>query len=173
MATAVAVEVAVEADVRIVTEAGQSHVRRAIEKRRLFLLGQMNTAMNTEKKPQDFESVLSGQAFAGLKALFSSLTSDRQALQVAVNETNSYEELLARLGYRMVVTKQIHVQDAYSRVGRAGGIKTVLPYNDIPTQSSMPTLVNFDSTVTVTPRSADFFNKMLTELKSALRAAQG
>jgi hypothetical protein len=55
------------------------------------------------------------------------------------------------------LTKQIHVQDAFSRIGSAGGIKAVLPYYDIPTQRSLPTLVNFDSTVTATPESAGFF----------------
>ena len=85
-----------------------------------------------------------------------------------MNGANSYEELLARLGYRITLTRQIHVQDAYTRVGSAGGIRTVLPYHDIPTQSSFPTLVNFDSTVTTTPKSAGFFNAMLAALKTQL-----
>jgi hypothetical protein len=55
-------------------------------------------------------------------------------------------------------------------VGRAGGIKAVLPCYDIPTQSSVPTLVNFDSTVTTTPKSAGFFNQMLAALKVQLRS---
>jgi hypothetical protein len=38
----------------------------------------------------------------------------------------------------------------------------------IPTQSALPTLVNFDSTVTVTPKSAAFFNALLAELKRQL-----
>jgi hypothetical protein len=44
----------------------------------------------------------------------------------------------------------------------------VLPYFDVPTQSALPTLVNFDSTVTVTPKSASFFNGLLAELKRQL-----
>jgi hypothetical protein len=87
-----------------------------------------------------------------------------------VEGANSYEELITRLGYRMVLTKQIHIQDCYSRLGPAGGIKDVLPYHDVPTQSSLPTLVNFDSTVTATPKSAGFFNQMLTALKTQLKA---
>jgi len=79
---------------------------------------------------------------------------------------------LAKLGYCITLTKQIHVQDAYSRVGSAGGIKAVLQYHDIPSQSSLPTLVNYDSTVTATPKSAAFFDKMLTVLKTQL-SAQG
>src|SRR6266404_3314531 len=39
--------------------------------------------------------------------------------------------LLGRLGYRLVFTKQIHVQDCYSRVGREGGIRAVLPYHEL------------------------------------------
>jgi hypothetical protein len=44
----------------------------------------------------------------------------------------------------------------------------VLPYHDIPTQSSLPTLVNFDSTVTTTPKSSAFFNQQLMLLKRQL-----
>jgi hypothetical protein len=74
------------------------------------------------------------------------------------------------LGYRLTLTKQIHVQDAYSRLGSAGGVKAVLPYHDIPSQSSLPTLLNYDSTVTATPKSADFFDKLLAALKTQLSA---
>jgi hypothetical protein len=66
----------------------------------------------------------------------------------------------------MTLVPQIHVQDAFSRLGRAGGIKAVLPYYDIPTQRSLPTLVNFDSTVTATSESAAFFNRMLATFKA-------
>ena len=44
----------------------------------------------------------------------------------------------------------------------------MLPYFDVPTQSALPTLVNFDSTVTVTPKSATYFNGLLAELKRQL-----
>jgi len=123
-----------------------------------------------EARQQKFERVLAREPFKGLKAVLDSLSPDREALCEGVNGTNSYEELLARLGYRLTLTPQIHVQDAYSRVGLSGGIKTVLPYHDIPTQSSLPTLVNIDSTVTATPKSASFFNGMLAALKSQLSA---
>jgi hypothetical protein len=126
-----------------------------------------NTVMT---KQQNFERVLSCEPFKGLKAILDNLSSDREALCEGVNGTNSYEELVARLGYRITFTKQIHVQDAYSRVGPGGGIKAVLSYHDIPTQSSLPTLVNFDSTVTTTPKSAGFFNAMLAALKTQLSA---
>src|SRR5712671_3866829 len=115
------------------------------------------------------ESVLSREPFKGLKGILDSLGSDREALCEGVHKANSYEELLQGLGYRVTVTKQIHVADCYSRVGPAGGIKAVLPYHDIPTQSSLPTLVHFDSTVTTTPKSAGFFNEMLAALKGQLR----
>lgn len=123
-----------------------------------------------ETRRQNFERVLSREPFKGLKAILDSLTADREALFEGVNGTNSYEELLVRLGYRITLTQQIHVQDAYSRLGSAGGIKAVLSYHDIPTQSSLPTLVNLDSTVTTTPKSASFFNAMLAALKTQLSA---
>ena len=80
-----------------------------------------------ETRQQNFERVLSGEPFKGLKAILDSLSPDRQELVEGVNGTNSYEELLARLGYRLTLTQQIHVQDAYTRVGLAGSIKAVLP----------------------------------------------
>ena len=103
-----------------------------------------------------------------MRAILDSVCRDREALVDGVKGANSYEELLAKLGYRVTITKQIHIADAYSRTGAAGGIRCVLPYFDVPTQSALPTLVNFDSTVTVTPKSAAFFNRMLAELKRQL-----
>jgi hypothetical protein len=112
------------------------------------------------------EIVLSREPFTGLRAILDSLSRDREMLCSAVSGANSYEDLLAKLGYRITLTRQIHVQDAFSRLGSTGGIKAVLPYYDIPTQSSLPTLVNFDSTVTTTPESAAFFSKMLVALRT-------
>jgi hypothetical protein len=115
---------------------------------------------------RNFERALAREPFTGLRAILDSLSRDRAALSEAVNGANSYEELLKKLGYRITLTKQIHVQDAFSRLGPAGGIKTVLPYYDIPTQRSLPTVVNFDSTVTTTTESAGFFNEMLAALRT-------
>jgi hypothetical protein len=119
-----------------------------------------------EINQQNFDSALSGEAFKGLKAILDSLSPDRQTLCEAVASANSYDEVVAKLGYRITLTPQIHIQDCYSRVGPAGGIKTVLPYYDIPTQGSMPTLVHFDSTITTTPHAARFFNQLFTALKA-------
>jgi hypothetical protein len=127
-----------------------------------------NAGMDT--RGRNFESVLSREPFTGLKAILDSLSRDREALCEAVGGTSSFEALLARLGYRITLTKQIHVQDAFSRLAPAGGIKAVLPYYDIPTQRSLPTLVNFDSTVTLTPESAGFFDKLLAALRTQLIA---
>ncbi len=126
----------------------------------------VNTAVETRQ--QRFERMLSREPFKGLKAILDSVCRDREALCDEVNGTDSYETLMARLGYRLTMTKQIHVADSYSRTGSAGGIRAVLPYFDIPTQSALPTLVNFDSTLTSTPKSAAFFNGMLAELKRQL-----
>ena len=122
----------------------------------------------SETKQQRFERILGLEPFKGLKAIFDSLSREREALCDGVHGANSYEEFLAKVGYRVTMTKQIHVADCYSRTGRAGGIRAVLPYFDIPTQSALPTLVNFDSTVTATPKSAAYFNGLLTELKRQL-----
>lgn len=131
-----------------------------------------STKTDTETKLQNFERVLSRETFKGLKAILDRLSPSREALCEGVNRATSYEDLLSRLGYRITLTQQIHVKDSYSRLGSAGGIKAVLPYHDIPTQSSLPTLVNFDSTVTATPKGAAFFNEMLAILKAQLNAQE-
>jgi hypothetical protein len=120
----------------------------------------------------DFERVLSLEPFKGLKTIIESVSADQAARREAIKGAKSYEELLARLGYRITLTPQIHVQDCYHRLGASGGIKTVLPYYDIPTQSSLPTLINLNSTVTTTPKAAGFFNQMLTALKTQASAPQ-
>ena len=127
-----------------------------------------NTVVETTQ--QRFERILGQEPFKGLKAILDSLSRERVALYDGVHGANSYEELLAKLGYRVTMTKQIHVADSYSRTGPAGGIRAVIPYFDVPTQSALPTLVNFDSTVTLTPKSATFFNGLLAELKRQLGA---
>jgi hypothetical protein len=94
-----------------------------------------------ETGQQRFERILDQAPLKALKAIFNHVCSDRAILYAGVLATNTFEDLLARLGQRLNLTIQIHVQDAYSRLGREGGIKAVLPYYDIPTQSSFPTLV--------------------------------
>ena len=121
-----------------------------------------------ETRQQRFERLLGLEPFKGLKAILDSVARHREALCEAVTGTSSFEELLARLGYRVTVIKQIHVADGYSRTGVGGEIKAVLPYFDIPTQSALPTLVNADSTVTATPKSAAFFNGLLADLRRQL-----
>lgn len=129
-----------------------------------------NTTINpaAQAPPYGVLEILSREPFTGLKAILLNLGSEPAVLQAAIESTRSYEELLQRIGYRVTLTNQIHIQDCYSRLGPSGGIKSVLPYYDIPTGSSLPTLVNLDSTVTTTPKSVAFFNKMLAALKIEL-----
>jgi hypothetical protein len=129
-----------------------------------------NTVLETSQ--ERFERILSREPFKGLKAILDHLSSNRESLCEGVNGTDSYEALLAKLGYRVTVTKQIHVQDCYSRMGPEGGIKAVLPYYDIPTQGSLPTLVNLDSNVTTTAKSAAFFNELFAQLKKELSSRE-
>ncbi len=124
----------------------------------------------TSTRQQRFEPILSSARFEGLKAILERVSADREVLYTWIMATSSYEQLLARLGYKLVLIRQIHVQDSYSRVGPDGGIKAVLPYYDIPTQRSLPTLVNFDSTLTTTANAAAFFEGLLGELRKQLTA---
>jgi len=121
-----------------------------------------------ETTQQKFERILSLDRFKGLKAILDNLRVEREVICDAVSRTNSYPELMAKLGYRVVLTDQLHVQDCYSRLGPAGGIRAVLPYHDMATYSTLVTLVNFDSTLTTTPKSVSFFSDRLAELKTQL-----
>jgi hypothetical protein len=123
----------------------------------------------SETKQQKFERILSLDTFNGLKAILDNLHIDRAVIADGVHSANTYPELLTKLGYGVVIAPQIHVQDCYSRVGQAGGIRAVLPYHDTATYSTLVTLVNFDSTLTTTPKSVGFFGGKLAELKTQLR----
>jgi hypothetical protein len=124
---------------------------------------------NVETAQQRFERVLTQSQFQGLKTIMDCLASDREMLHTIVLGENTYRDLLARLGYQLTIIRQIHVQDCYARVGPKGGIKDVFPYYDIPTQGSMPTVVNLDASVTTTPKSAAFFEALFLEFKRQLR----
>lgn len=117
-----------------------------------------------------FERVLAQPQFEGLKALLDRLSFERATLPGLVLEEGTFDALLTRVGYRLTIVRQIHVQDCYGRLGAAGGIKSVLPYYDIPTQRSLPSLVNLDGTVTATPAAAAFFETLFLELKRQLQA---
>ena len=127
-------------------------------------------ASSSDTAQQKLESILAQPRFEGLKAILDRLSEDRSKLCVDVKGAKDYEDLLARLGYKVTLVKQIHLQDCYSRMTPAGGIKAVLPYNDIPTQSSLPMLVHYDSSVTTTPKAAAFFNAMFADFRKRLDA---
>jgi len=125
----------------------------------------------SETGQQRFERELSRDAFQGLKAILDKLSPDRETLRKWVEAASSYEELLSKLGYKLDLTRQIHVQDCYSRLGQAGGIRAVVPYHDVPTHSAFPVLINFNNTVTITPKGVAFFNEMLVALKRQLKVS--
>jgi len=122
----------------------------------------------SETEQQHFDRILSRDQFKPLKAILNELRMDNSVMRGAIVTTNSYPNFLDKLGYRVVLVKQIHEQDCYSRLGPAGGIRAVLPHYDMATYSTLVTLVNFDSTVTTTPKSADFFSDRLAEFKTQL-----
>jgi len=115
-----------------------------------------------------FDRILSQAEFKPLKAVLDELHIDQAVMRGAIVTTNCYTNFLGKLGYRVVLEKQIHEQDCYSRLGPAGGIRAVLPHHDIATYSTLVTLVNFDSTLTTTPKSIDFYDHQLAEFKTQL-----
>jgi hypothetical protein len=121
-----------------------------------------------ETAQQLFDRILSREEFKPLKAILNELRVDRAVMQGAIVTTNSYVNFLGKLGYRVILVPQIHEQDCYSRLGPAGGIRAVLPHHDTATYSTLVTLVNFDSTVTTTPKSVDFFSDQLAGFKTQL-----
>ena len=126
-----------------------------------------------ETEPQRFERILLRDQFKPLKAVFDNLGTAVPVMQAAIVTTNSYLMFLAKLGYRVIVVKQIHEQDCYSRLGPAGGIRAVVPLHDTATYSTLVTLVNFDSTVTTTPKSVDYYDNQLAEFKINLMNRSG
>ena len=127
-----------------------------------------NSPANSETEQQRFERILSLDQFKPLKAVFDNLGMTVPVMQGAIITTNSYQMFLGKLGYRVILVPQIHEQDCYSRLGPAGGIRAVLPVHDMATYSTLVTLVNYDSTVTTTPKSVDFFCDQLAEFKTQL-----
>jgi hypothetical protein len=127
----------------------------------------------SETEQQRFERILSRDQFKPLKAVFDSLGKPVPAMQGAIITTNSYQNFLGKLGYRIIVVKQLHEQDCYTRLGPAGGIRAVLPLHDMATYSTMVTLVNYDSTLTTTPKSVDFYDDQLARFKTQLMNRSG
>ncbi len=127
----------------------------------------------SETEPQRFDRVLSRAEFKPLKDVFDQLGSDSTTMNAALITTNSYPMFLGKLGYRMVVVKQLHEQDCYTRLGPKGGIRAVLPLHNTATYSTMVTLVNFDSSVTTTPNSVDFYDDQLARFKTRLMNRSG
>jgi hypothetical protein len=121
-----------------------------------------------ETEQHHFDHILSQAEFKPLKAILDELHIDRAVMHGAIVTTNSYPNFLGKLGYRVILMPQIHEQDCYSRLGPAGGIRAVLPHHDTATYSTLVTLVNFDSTLTTTPKSVDFFSNQLAEFKTRL-----
>jgi hypothetical protein len=121
-----------------------------------------------ETEQQLFDRILSQAEFKPLKAVLNELHIDQAVMRGAIVTTNSYPNFLGKLGYRVILMPQIHEQDCYSRLGPDGGIRAVVPHHDVATYSTLVTLVNFDSTLTTTPKSVDFFSDQLAQFKTRL-----
>ncbi len=127
----------------------------------------------SETEQQRFQRILSRPHFKPLKAVFDNLGIAVPLMQGAIITTNSYQIFLGKLGYRVIVVKQLHETDCYSRLGPKGGIRAVLPVHDIATYSTLVTLVNYDSTVTTTANSIEFYDQQLADFKTQLMNKSG
>ncbi len=127
----------------------------------------------SETEQQRFERILLRPQFKPLKAVLDQLGVAVPLMQAAIITTNSYPMFLGKVGYRVVVVKQIHENDCYSRLGPKGGIRAVLPVHDTATYSTLVTLVNFDSTVTTTANSVDYYDAQLADFKIQLMSRSG
>jgi len=126
-----------------------------------------------ETEPVRFDRILSRAEFKPLKAVFAHLGADSAGMIAALITTNSYQMFLGKLGYRVIVLNQIHEADCYSRLGPAGGIRAVVPLHDTATYSTLVTLVNYDSTVTTTAKSVDYYDDQLADFKIQLMNRSG
>ena len=132
-----------------------------------------NPRAESETEQQRFERILLRPQFKPLKAVFDNLGIAVPLMHGAIITTNSYQMFLSKVGYRVVVVKQIHENDCYSRLGPKGGIRAVLPVHDMATYSTLMTLVNFDSTVTTTANSIDYYDQQLADFKVQLMNRSG
>ena len=130
-------------------------------------------AAAVENEHQRFARILLRPHFKPLKDVLDNLGMDAAALLGAIVTTNSYPMFLGKVGYRVEVVKQIHEQDCYARLGPAGGIRAVLPLHDTATYSTMVTLVNFDSSLTTTANSIEFYDHLLAGFKTQLMNRTG
>ena len=126
-----------------------------------------------ETEPNRFDRILLRTEFKPLKAVFDHLGVESPAMIAALITTNCYQMFLGKLGYRLNVLRQIHEQDCYSRLGPAGGIRAVVPLHDTVTYSTLVTLVNYNSTVTTTPNSVDYYDEQLAAFKVQLMNRSG
>ena len=126
-----------------------------------------------ETEHQRFDRVLARAEFKPLKAVLDHLRKDSALMSAALITTNTYQMFLDKLGFRMEVVKQLHEQDCYTRLGPAGGIRAVVPLHDTATYSTLVTLVNFNSTLTTTPKSVDFYDHQLARFKTQLMSRAG
>ena len=126
-----------------------------------------------ETDQQRFARILLRPQFKALKAVLDNLGIAPPAMQPALITTNCYRNFLGKLGYRLVLVNQIHENDCYTRLGPKGGIRAVLPVHDTATYSTMVTLVNYDSTVTTTGNSEEFYDGQLAEFKGQLMSRTG
>jgi hypothetical protein len=127
----------------------------------------------TETESQRFERILLRAQFKPLKDVFDQLKVAVPVMQAAIITTNCYQNFLGKVGYRLGLVKQLHEKDCYTRLGPKGGIRAVLPIHDIATYSTMVTLVNYDSSVTTTPNSVDFYDNQLADFKTQLMNKSG
>ena len=126
-----------------------------------------------ETVAQRFDRVLARVDFQALKAVIDHLQLDSGLMHTALVTTNSYPMFLGKLGFRMEVVKQLHEQDCYTRLGPKGGIRAVIPLHDTATYSTMVTLVNYNTSVTTTQKSVDYYDEQLTEFKIQLMNKSG
>lgn len=126
-----------------------------------------------ETDTQRFERILLRPQFKPLKDVLGHLGLAIPVMQAAIITTNSYQMFLGKLGYRVIVVTQIHEKDCYARLGRKGGIRAVLPLHDTATYSTMVTLVNYDTTLTTTANSVDFYDRQLAQFKVQLMNRSG
>ena len=150
-------------------------VSRAVRMLTQTVMTKSNTVVPAvaETDHQRFARILLRPQFKPLMDVLDQLGANVPVMHGAIVTTNSFQMFLGKIGYRVEVVKQIHEKGCYARLGRAGGIRAVLPLHDTTTYSTMVTLVNFDSTVTTTANAVDFYDEQLAQFKVQLMNRSG
>jgi hypothetical protein len=125
-----------------------------------------------ETPDQRFNRILSRSQFEKLNSILRNASDEGAPVREIVMSSDSYEDLLAKLGNAIVVEESVESNDYYSKGGVSGGVRAVLPLHDVWTNTTFPTVITLDKKVITTKETLCVLGKQLADFKRLLAPAQ-